>query len=169
MEIREGAKVAYVGPENRGYKVGDIGKVVSDAGENAYHVSWRSGSRKGDIELINVLEITPVNSEPTVASLDSDLDDSLEYGGPILSFSARKVYDQEGFDGLVSALGDDGHLATISGHVADIVSGLMNEVRNDAAVIQTTAALGYDETDEFVGSLVAALVRDALGKTQECD
>lgn len=167
MEIREGAKVAYVGAETRGFKVGDIGKVVSAAGGNACHVSWRSGDRKGDIEMMSSLEVTPVSTEPATAARDIDLDDSLEYGGPILSFSARKVYDQEGFDGLVSALGDDGHLATLAGRVADIVAGLVNDVRNDAAVIQTTAALDYDEIDEFVGSLVAAMVRDALGKTQD--
>lgn len=169
MEIREGAKVAYVGQETRGFKVGDIGKVVSAAGESACHVAWRSGDRKGDIEMMSMLEVTPVSSEPSLPSYASDLDDSLEYGGPILSFSARKVYEQEGFGGLVSALGDDGHLATLSGRVADIVAGLVNDVRDDAAVIQTTAALDYDEADEFVSSLVASLVREALGKTQDGD
>lgn len=169
MEIREGAQVAYVGQETRGLKVGDIGKVISSAGESACHVSWRSGDRKGDIEMMSMLEVTPVSSEPVVASYASDLDDSLEYGGPILSFSARKVYEQEGFSGLVSALDDDGHLATLAGRVAEMVAGLVNEVCGDAAVIQTAAALDFDEADEFVGSLVAALVGEALGKTQDSD
>lgn len=169
MEIREGCKVAYVGPETAGHAVGDVGKVVSGAGENAYHVAWRTGSRKGAIELISVLEITPVDADPVVASRSTDLDDSLEYGGPILSFSARKVYEQEGFEGLVSALEEDGHLATLAGKIADAVTSLVTEVRDDAAVTQATAALDYDEADGFVGSLVAALVQDALGNTEDGD
>lgn len=169
MEIREGAKVAYVGAENGGHKVGDIGKIVSGAGENAYHVAWRSGERKGDIEIMSSLEVTPVSAEPVTASYASDLEDSLEYGGPILSFSARKVYEQEGFDGLVSALGDDGHLATLAGRVTDMVAILVSEVQDDPSVIQTAAALDFDEADEFVGMLVSALVREALGKSRDGD
>jgi hypothetical protein len=166
MDLREGTKVAYIGPERSGYQVGDVGKIVAASGES-FHVSWKSGTRKGDIELMSVLDITPVTVEATVESRSADLDDSLEYGDPILSFSARKVYEASGFDGLIGALDEDGHLATLVGRVEEMVGSLVSEVRSDPSVQQTLAALDFDEADDFVGVVTSSLVREALGKGDE--
>lgn len=167
MEIREGCKVAYIGNEIAGHAIGDDGKVIAADGER-FHVAWRTGSRKGQIELMSVLDITPVSDPDAVPeSRSASLDDSLEYGSPVLSFSARRVFEESGFRGLVAALEDDGHLSTIAGRVSEMVGSIVSEVRGDAAVVQAAADLDYDEADELVSTLVAALVRGAVGQDEE--
>ena len=166
MHFREGERVAYVGPEVDGRRVGDEGQVVSTAGDSQ-HVVWSTGERQGAFDLIPDHELTPSANSREAAS-QTGIEDSLEYG-PLLTFSARKVYEDSGNLGLITALADDGHLANLAGLAADYLDGLVEQVRSDASVQAALSDLDETEADELVLFAASVLVRDALGETDDAE
>lgn len=164
MQFREGERVAYVGPEVDGRRVGDEGQVVSTAGDSQ-HVVWSTGQRQGGFDLVPDHELTP-SGTTREASRRSGLEDSLEYG-PLLSFNANKVYEESGGIGLITALADDGHLATLAGLAEDLLSNLAEQVRGDASVQAALANLDDQDADELVMFTANVLMRDAFGEVDD--
>lgn len=160
MQFREGERVAYVGPEVDGRRVGDEGQVVSSAGDSQ-HVVWSTGERQGAFDLVPDHELTPSGTSREAAR-QHVLDDSLEYG-PLLSFSAAKVYEESGGIGLVTALADDGHLANLAGLAEDLLGNLAEQVRGDASVQAALANLDEQDANDLVMLTASVLMREAFG------
>ena len=92
--MKEGSKVAYCGPTIDGLDMADRGEVVS-SGERADHVLFHTGSRKGQVVLVDHLDLlnAPTVRKTVTASFD-DLEDSLEVGAMAVT-AAREIFEAE--------------------------------------------------------------------------
>lgn len=159
--IVEGAKVTYAGDTDPYNEVGSNGRVVALSG-TAAHVRWLDGPKTGSIDLVEQFELVEArgNSTQTVAaSFDAALDmpDSAVV-------AVRDTYDELGEEGLLNALNEAGHLATLSGYVEEAVSTLSARVREDISLGTVLAQLESDEADSLVGRVASVLLTDRLGE-----
>lgn len=154
--IREGKKVSYVGDGEDGVVIGDVGKVVADAGD-ASHVRWASGSREGQITLVPDLDLVVARATSHV------LADSMETA--LVSVAVRDVYDSAGEAGLLNALNDEGHLATFSQIAEEAQQIVATRLRTDPSMVEVLARLEPEEASEFITFTASVLLRDAFGGT----
>lgn len=152
--IAEGARVQYVGDGDGGLSIGDRGKVLSNAGSGS-HVMWQSGQRRGDITLVANMDLVATNGAQIT------YDDSLETG-QIVTFAVRDVYDHRGDVGLVNALNDEGHFATLGSIAEEALALVTARLREDASMREVLAQLDEDEGAEFISFTATVLLRDAF-------
>ncbi len=154
--IREGAKVAYTGPEIDGHTVGDKGRVVLADG-NVFHVLWSTGSKEH--------QATPHyegSLVPFTADSGDGLDDSLDVGG-LSTFSARKSFDAGGEAQVVAEMTNEGHLASFGDIAEEALSLVAARVRQDPSFRVVAAELDEEEAEDVVRYASACLIRDAFG------
>jgi hypothetical protein len=159
--IVEGQKVAYAG-EDPYMAVSDKGKVLAVSG-TAAHVQWLTGSRAGQIDLVEQHELVPDRSagaQPTTlaAAFDNTLD---MVGSPAIQ--VRATYDEVGEQGLVTALDEAGHLAVLQAYVEEAVGHLASRIRHDPTLANVLAQLESDEADGLVGRVASLLLTDEIG------
>lgn len=153
--MSEGQKVAYVGDDVM-VGVGTLGKVLASAG-SAQHVQWLDGARTGQVDLIPADDLVPYrmaqrNEDGSVAAqFEATLDMP-----SMVTVSVRDTYDTYGEEGLLNALDDAGHLATLSEYANDAISTVAGRLRQDP-----TFALVLGQLDEFEAE--SLLVRVAVG------
>jgi hypothetical protein len=153
--IREGAKVSYVGDDDD-LAVGDRGKVISSAGASTSHVLWATGKRIGQITLVEDADLV---SSPKHAAVSYDGLDS----GSLVTISVRDTYDSAGEVGLLNALNDEGHLASLSAIAEETVQIVASRLRSDPSMKEVLASLEPEEASEFVTFTASVLLRDAFG------
>lgn len=152
MSVFDGARVAYAGEEGDGLSVDDRGRVLV-AGMTGSHVLWQSGGLSGQITLTANHELTVLHGARPCDSLDS---------GGLVAFAVREVYDQGGDAGLLNALNDEGHLATL-GSLAEEALGLVAaRLREDPSFKEVLAQLDPDDGAEFVAFAASVVLRDAF-------
>lgn len=150
MRQREGARVAWAGPE-RERPMGTEGKVVSAADESC-HVRWSDG----EITLCSNLDVVP-----TSRSHDDGFD------GSLVSFSVRQTYAKEGAFGVVLGLDSEGHLAQMAAVAEDTVARMTASVRNDPSIAEALSDLDEEETERVVSTLTSVLLSEALEATED--
>ena len=159
--LREGSTVSYVGYPRDGVAIGDSGQVLSLSSPYC-HVTWLSGSRVGQVDLLPEDDFVVLGRGGRQATVSEALDDSLDL--PHLSAqSARAVFDAEGPDGVLAALFEDGTLGSLSEAVEQAVGTVIESLRRDEGVVTVLSALDSDEADAVVLRATAMLFRDALG------
>lgn len=158
--IREGAKVSYVGDGDDDLAVGDRGKVISVAGSSASHVLWSTGKRLGQITLCDDADLV---ATPKAAALTYDGLDS----GSLVTIAVRDTYDAAGEVGLLNALNDEGHLASLSQIAEEAVQIVASRLRTDPSMTEVLASLEPEEASAFVSFTASVLLRDAFGGTDE--
>lgn len=158
--IREGAHVAYTGPERGGLTVGDRGRVISADGD-VCHVLWSDG---GLVHQATALYESSLVVMSGAAS--SDLDDSLEVGG-LVTFSARASFDTGGAEAVVSEMAEMGHLATFGEIAEEALTLVTARIRQDPSFRAVTAHLEEDEAERVYLVASACLIRDAFGGGDE--
>lgn len=151
--IREGAKVSFVGDDER-IAVGARGKVVSSSGTYG-HVLWATGSLAG--------QITPHHEDDLVvgASLEAVAHDL--HSDSLVAVAVRDTYDMAGDAGLLNALNEEGHLATFSVYAEQALETVASAIRTDASMREVLGQLTEDEQSEFVAFTASVLLRDAFG------
>ncbi len=158
--IREGAKVAYTGPETDGLIVGDKGRVVLADG-NVFHVLWSTGAMQH--------QSTPhyEGSLVTYSAISNDmLDDSLDLGG-LSTFSARKSFDAGGEAQVVAEMNEEGHLASFADIAEEALVMVAARVRQDPSFRVVASELDEEEADGVVRYASACLIRDAFGSERD--
>lgn len=156
---REGQRVSYIGITASGLLLGDQGKVVS-ADDSGSHVKWATGSRLGAITFEDNEDLAP--SGGTKTAVADELNDSLEYGS-MSTVAARQVYDTEGASGLLTALEEAGHLASLAEAAEEAVSSVARHVRTATAFRPILAQLEPEESESLVMLTANSLLRDAVG------
>lgn len=158
--IREGAKVAYTGPQEGGLVVGDRGKVVVTDG-NVCHVLWSTGSKEHQITALYESSLVAVSGGNT-----HGLDDSLEVGG-LVTFSARTTFDNGGSAAVVAEMAEMGHLASFGDIAEEALALVAARVRQDPSVRVATSVLEDEEAESVIRHASACLIRDAFGAEEE--
>lgn len=153
----EGTKVAYVGDDVT-VGVGAVGKVLASAG-SAQHVQWLDGARAGQIDLIPVDDLVPHRATATQriedTSVTAQFESTLDVPA-LMTVAVRDTYDTYGEEGLLNALDEAGHLASLSEYATDAIATVAGRLRTDP-----TFALVLGQLDEFEAE--SLLVRVAVG------
>lgn len=153
MDIREGSRVAYVGPGDHGLEPGDRGKVVSSDGD-ASHVLWSTGVQAGSILFHDNYDI--------VVQGRQDYDEDL-YGAPLVSTAVAETFDRYGPTGLLNALNEEGHLAVFAPIAEEAFAAVVSRIRTEPAFLEVIAQLGDEDGEEVISLAALALLRDAFG------
>jgi len=156
----EGQKVRYVG-EDVTVGVGTVGRVVAAAG-SGQHVQWMEGARQGSIDLVAVDDLVPYVANSEIyreATVANDFDDAL--GVPsMVSFSVRETYDTYGEDGLLNALDEHGHLATLAEYATDAIGKIASGLRSDPAFSSVLSQLDDSEAESLLVRVAINLLSD---------
>lgn len=161
--LKEGGKTIYAG-EDLTIGQGSAGRVMVIVG-SAAHVQWTDGPRQGQVDLIDLYDL----SEPsTVASVRhvvaSEFDQSLdmEVTG---SVAIRQAMDVDGEDGVIAALSEQGQIAMLEPYAAQAVAHLSATLRADSELADLLGALDDFEQEAVLARLAASL----LDATEEDD
>lgn len=161
MSLREGQRVACISDTAEGAVLGDEGKVLV-ADEHCAHVRWLTGSRQGQIDLVDSYDLAPKGYTAS-ATQDDDLADSLEVGGSLMVTGAREVYDEGGAVALINAMSESGGLASFASIAEEVLGQVTARVRSDPALRMVVSQLDDEEAEQVVRLASLVLVRDAFG------
>lgn len=153
--IPEGVSVRYVGDalgKDAGLALDDHGKVVSATPTHS-HVIWRTGARSGEITLTANLDLVAERQQT---------DDALD--GPLVSISAKSVYERGGATALLNAMIDDGHTADFGVIAQEALALVQARIRQDPSFRNVLAALDVEESADLVSLASVSLLRDAFSE-----
>ena len=154
--VTEGSKVVYAGADLT-IEQGTVGRVLFVAG-SAAHVQWQDGPRVGQVDLIDQYDLSPTSSAASVAQVvASQFDQSLEMEDAS-SGVVREAMDSYGEDGVLVALAEKGHLATLEVYATEALSHLTSALRTDPALGEMLACLDADEQEAVLARLAATLL-----------
>ena len=162
--VADGQRVVYAGDALALLLPGDLGKVVSMAGDSA-HVRWISGLRAGQIDLVPLYEL--VEGDGAVTSVADPEPDSFADSLDVIDFGlhavgVRTAMDTRGLPGVVSALDDAGLLASLVDAAEEAHSLLVDRVGSNAGIRTALLTLDIDERAEVVRRIAATLLTEQL-------
>lgn len=159
MNLSDGQRVSFVGtPAHGGVQIGDTGQVLSRAGESA-HVMWHTGSKRGEVTFEDIEDL--VGQGHTAAAVEEATTDE-----GLSTIAVRDVYDANGDVGVLNAMADAGHLATMQPYAEEALTLVEGRLRTDPSFKAVTAQLEPDEADRLVSLAAAVLMRDAFGASE---
>lgn len=159
----EGTRARYVG-EDAMIGAGTLGKVLAVAGQRSYHVQWTEGYRSGNVDIVSVDDLVPaMASQQDPMSVQAQFDASFEMP-TLTTIAVRDTYDDYGEDGLLNALGEHGHLATLAEYAQGAIDTLAGHLRTDATFSTILAQLDQPEADSLVQRVAVSLL---VAQTEE--
>lgn len=161
--IAEGSKVAYAG-DDPFQDVGSLGKIVSLSGSCA-HVLWQDGPKVGMIEMIALDDLLPRTEDRSrqATTVQEGFESSLDMPGmPVLA--VRDTYDEDGEDGLVTALDEAGRIATLAEYAEEAISQVAARIRTDPGLVEVLGQLESDEANSLVDRLAGLVLMDRVGE-----
>lgn len=151
MSIRDGQKVAYVG--HTAERIGDEGVALS-TDDHCAHVRWDTGVIAGTVTLESNSDLVAQGVAPP---------SSFAFEGSLVAFSARTVYASGGDSGLLDALVDGGHIASLDDLPDQVLSMVAQALRRDPSFREVLSVLDDEEGAGFVHFSAMSLLRDAFG------
>jgi hypothetical protein len=152
IALYEGDTVSYVGvampPAH--------GKLLYFASDQAAHVKWASGTRQGEIDIVDVYDLEPVTAAQAVAVVD-----------PMGHTAVRRVMDADGEAGVINFLVTSSQTTGWPTIAADVLAYVEDRIRVDASMEMPQEQLSPVEYDRVVGLASRALLRDAFGDLEE--
>lgn len=177
--LREGRLATFIG---EGEDFGAEAEVLSTGASSAW-VRFVTGARTGEIDLVDDLDLIPVETRsryasapaplpvvpqpvlapmaPVTASRD-ELDDSLDVGLP-MRVGAAAVQQTQGTLGVLTMLAHRGDLHRLSSVVDEALIMVANRIRNDSGICQVTAQLDEDDAENLVQMASLALLNSVFG------
>lgn len=160
-DLRDGQQVSYIGtPTSDGLLISDRGQTLSVTDRHS-HVLWSTGTREGQIDLIDNDDLVGHGPGKIAGSI---FDDSMTTGAGMVTLSVRETFDVEGPSGLLNAMNDAGHLASLEGIAEDALAHVCAQVRTDPAFRSVLSHLDENEAAEFISLTSNTLLRDAFGE-----
>lgn len=151
-QVRDGARVAYVGDDMRTrLEIGDAGLVLACTG-SASHVRWSTGAREGEIVLVPNMDL--------VAQGAHDVTPLFE--GSLITTALRATYDERGATGVIQALGSEGHLGVLDTLVDDTLDFIAARLRNDISMQAVLDELGPDDGEAVLSVAARIVARDLV-------
>lgn len=151
--ISEGTSVRYCGDsigKEADLDLDDRGKVVSATPTHS-HVVWRTGALAGQITLTANLDLV-VMRQPT--------DDSMD--GPLVSISAKAVYERGGATALLNAMVDGGHTTDFSVIAQEALALVQARIRQDPSFRSVLATIDAESGADLISLASVSLLRDAF-------
>lgn len=156
---RDGEKVSYVGdPTKEGLRIGDEGQALSVT-EACSHVMWATGARTGQVDLVDNEDLVSRGGGRVAGSV---FDDSVSHAG-LVTVAVRETYDTDGGVGLLNALNEAGHLASLEAVADEALAFVCAQVRSDPAFSSVLGQLDESEAADFVSLTATSVLRDAFG------
>jgi hypothetical protein len=149
--LYEGDTVAYVGDALDGIEPAR-GRIMAFASSQAAHVQWTTGSRAGQVDMVDVYDLMPC---PSVASLES---------GRLTATSVRHVYTIEGAEGVLKYLSSTAQLATWPDIAADALAYVTGKLKADASLELCWEQLDADQVDKVAALAAEVLLRDSFSE-----
>lgn len=146
----EGTTVAYIGPDAPA-----TGTLMAFASSTAAHVKWSSGPRTGQIDMVDLYDLTPTASQ---AALESPR---------ITAFSVRRVMNSEGTPGVLNYLASAQQLATWPGIAQEALEFVEARLRSDPSMELAYEQLRPEEVDSLAALGAQVLLRDAFAVAEE--
>jgi hypothetical protein len=182
--ITQGSRVVFDGYASAGLEPGDAGDVLQVSG-SIIHVTWRTGSRAGQVLRVDGLDLTGADSTPLVATayvepddddllsytgtldqtVEGHLDDSLDVGLMPVHAVARSVYEDYGPEAVVDAMAATGALDVFPEIALDVLHGVEHRIGRRPEYRQVAANLGPDQAKAVLRVAALCLIRDAFGGT----
>jgi hypothetical protein len=167
--IVESSSVAYAG-DDPFQDVGSIGKVVALAGSGA-HVMWQSGPKVNMVELVDMNDLVEHRGGKQAAQAqmraqaftDTAFADSLDIVA-LPSLQVRATYDEEGEDGLLTALSEAGRLAVLAEYAEEALGLVAGRIRNDPEFSVVLAQLEPDEAATLLSRVSSLVLRDLVSE-----
>lgn len=157
MTIIDGQQVAYAGDGDDGLLPDDRGEVLS-AGSTGSHVKWRTGAQAGRITLTANFDLVPMGG----ARISYDDFES----GSLVTFAVKETFEHRGAIGLLNALNDEGHLASLEALAEEALALVARKLRDDPSIREVLAHLDDDDGSEFVSFTATCLMRDAFKEVE---
>lgn len=143
--FHEGDSVTYTGTAMPPAQ----GKLLYFASDRSAHVQWAEGARNGEIDLVDIYDITPVTSSAAMARID-----------PMGRSAVRRAMEREGESGVLNFLVTAGRLSTWTRIAADVQQMIESRLRVDASMEQVFEQLRPEEADRVISLAARTLVRD---------
>lgn len=143
--FHEGDSVTYTGTAMPPAQ----GKLLYFASDRSAHVQWAEGVRNGEIDLVDIYDITPVTSSAAMARID-----------PMGRSAVRRAMEREGESGVLNFLVTAGRLSTWTRIAADVQQMIESRLRVDASMEQVFEQLRPEEADRVISLAARTLVRD---------
>jgi len=159
--LREGQQVTYIGEPRDGLVRGDAGKVLTMASDDSGHVMWSTGAQTGNVTLEFDYDLEGPRTRQARAHIDL-LADSLEVG-TIVSTSLREAYDSAGAEGLLSAMAEEGHLASMHDIAEEAMELIAGRIRQDPSFRAVVAELDPEESEHLIRLAAVGLIHEAFG------
>lgn len=167
--IVESTLVAYAG-DDPFQDVGSLGKVVALSGSGA-HVMWQSGPRINAVDLVDLNDLVEHRGAKEAAQArmaaqafaDTAFADTLDMPA-IPTLQVRATYDEEGEEGLLTALSETGRLAVLAEYAEEAVSLVATRIRNDPEFSGVLAQLDPDEAATVVSRVASVVLRDRISE-----
>lgn len=151
--LREGGRVAYVGPEAESAHLGQQGVLLAVSGSVA-HVRWDAGTVSAHYES----DLAALGHTQAVAA---SIEDSLEVGG-LVSFGVRETYDTGGESAVLNAMAEAGHLAAFADIAQEALDLVTARIRRDASFRAVLEDLDPEESEGVLRLASICLIRDAF-------
>lgn len=166
--IVEGMRVAYAGDSDPFQDVGALGKVLSLSGGCA-HVLWESGPKANSIDLIDLNDLVEHGRASRMAAAaaqtfsDNAFADTLDMPA-IPTLQVRATYDEEGEEGLLTALSEAGRLAVLAEYAEEAISLVAARIRQDPEFSGVLAQLDPDEANGVVSRVASLVLQERMGE-----
>lgn len=162
--IVEGMRVAYAGDSDPFQDVGSLGRVLSLSG-SAAHVQWEDGPKRGDIDLVDLNDLVEqrrtAGAAPSFA--DTAFADTLDVPS-IPALQVRATYDEEGEEGLLTALSESGRLGVLAEYAEEAVGIVATRIRQDPEFSMVLSQLDPDEASSVVSRVASLVLRDRISE-----
>lgn len=147
----EGDSVSYVGEYIDGIEPA-AGTLMYFASNSAAYVKWSTGAREGQIDMVDLYDLTPA---PSVAALAAAV--------PFTTISVRRVMNAEGEAGVLNFLASAHQLASWEKVAREALDYVQHRLRVDASMELPYEQLDQTEIDRVIALGARILLRDAFG------
>lgn len=155
----DGSDVLYDGPTGAGRPdPGDQGRVLV-ADTRAAHVKWITGSRAGQMDLVEQGDLTSVDPQP-MDTVAAHLGESLAYFDDAPGRKAEAILEK------MAEAGETDRLGLISEEAVDWVAG---RLRNMGSFRERTAHLDPDEANDLILMATHRVLHDAAASMEDDD
>jgi hypothetical protein len=150
--LYEGDTVSYVGTAMPPAH----GKLLFFASQRAAHVKWADGVRQGEIDLIDIHDLSPVTAGAVIGEAD-----------PMGHTACVRALEAEGPPGVLNFLVASKQVENWPDIATDVLGYVEARIRADGSMDMPNEQLTHEDFDRVVRLASRVLLRDAFGELED--